>query len=196
MTPFLRNLISIASVGCLCICLPPGLARGQLTTEESRLPERYAQAPIPPPDQLVLVLSVAPDAKGERQEMLVFLGRPKNKGWQAIGANDPDEFREHWQAVAERVLEPYRHMNFPEEDLQKIDLAVDLSIAQFQRTYMQLRADFLSQPDQKSRLAVLSGDTRYARLRTLGREGLFQDDSLVARVINTLLEQRSNSASP
>jgi hypothetical protein len=138
-------------------------------------------------DQLVLVLSNATDPKGNRQEVLVFLGRTKNRGWETVGVTDSDELSQHWRSVAKRQLEPYHQAGLTTEQLDKVNLAVEVSIAQFQRLYYELRNDFLDQPDQKSRLAVLANDNRYERLRKLGREGLFVDDSLVAKVVNKVL---------
>jgi hypothetical protein len=138
-------------------------------------------------DQLVLVLSNATDSKGNRKEVLVFLGRTKNRGWETVGVTDSDELSQHWRTVAKRQLEPYHQAGLTSEQLDKVNLAVEVSIAQFQRLYYELRTDFLDQPDQKSRQAILANDNRYERLHKLGREGLFVDDSLVAKVFNKVL---------
>lgn len=149
---------------------------------------QYRAAELASIDQLVLVLSNATDAAGsKRQEVLVFLGRNKNRGWEKIGDEDSSEIAEHWRAVAQRVIEPYVQSGMTSDQIEKVNLAVEVSIAQFQRLYHELRTDFLDQPDQKSRMAILANDTRYDRLRQLGREGLFRENSLVAKVINSAL---------
>ncbi|MBX3422830.1 MAG: hypothetical protein KF752_14850 [Pirellulaceae bacterium] len=153
-------------------------------------PKQYTAEPLSPIEQLVLVLSNATDTHGQRQESLVFLGRTKNRGWEAVGITDKEELRLHWRSVADRLLQPYTQAGLSAEQLEKIDLAVELSIVQFQRLYSQLRNDFLHQPDQASRIAVLASDDRYERLRQLGRDGPFASDSLVARVINTVLARQ------
>jgi hypothetical protein len=138
-------------------------------------------------EQLVLVLSNATSETGDRQEVLVFLGRTNQRGWEAIGTDDIDELRLHWRSVASRLYAGLRADVLSSQQMDKIDLAVEVSIAQFIRLYTDLRNDFLDQPDQRSRLAVLAADNRYEQLRQLGREGLFTDGSLVARVIQNML---------
>jgi hypothetical protein len=159
----------------------------QASQESATRQTEFRPADLASVDQLVLVLSNATDPKGNRQEVLVFLGRTKNRGWETVGVTDSDELSQHWRSVAKRQLEPYHQAGLTTEQLDKVNLAVEVSIAQFQRLYYELRNDFLDQPDQKSRLAVLANDNRYERLRKLGREGLFVDDSLVAKVVNKVL---------
>jgi hypothetical protein len=148
----------------------------------------FRNAELASADQLILVLSNATDNKGNRQEVLVFLGRTKNRGWETIGLDHAEELSEHWRGVSKRVLAPYTESQLTSEQVQKVQLAVEVSIAQFQRMYHELRTDFLDQPDQQTRLAVLANDDRYERLRQLGRDGLFRENSLVAKVINQALE--------
>ncbi|MFO0939732.1 MAG: hypothetical protein U0930_03085 [Pirellulales bacterium] len=166
-------------------------ANVQSTDANSQRLERlkgFRAIDLPSVDQLVLVLSNATDASGNnRQEVLVFLGRSKNRGWEKIGDGDLEELALHWRTVAQRQMEQYVHSGLSSEQLEKINLAVEVSIAQFQRLYHELRTDFLDQPDQKSRLAVLANDSRYERLRQLGREGFFRENSLVAKTINKAL---------
>lgn len=150
-------------------------------------PREYRLGDLASVDQLVLVLSNATDPKGNRQEVLVFLGRTRNRGWETVGVTDSDELTQHWRSVAKRQLEPYHRSGLTSEQLDRVNLAVEISIAQFQRLYCELRNDFLDQPDQKSRLAVLANDDRYEKLRKMGREGLFVDGSLVAKVLNSVL---------
>jgi hypothetical protein len=145
-------------------------------------------------DQLVLVLSNSTDPKGNRQEVLVFLGRTKNRGWETVGVTNSDELSQHWRSVAKRQLEPYQQAGLTSDQLDTLNLAVEISIAQFQRLYYELRNDFLDQPDQKSRLAVLANDDRYEKLRKLGREGLFVSDSLVAKAINKALADSNGTS--
>jgi hypothetical protein len=142
-------------------------------------------------EQLVLVLNQSDlkeaDPKGGRsQQMLVFLGRTKNQGWQAIGLEDSEEFRKHWRTVAMRLLKPYLAEEISQDRLQKVDLAVELSIARFERMYRELRDDFLEQPNQTARMALLTGDSRYERLRQMGRDGPFRDGSLLSKVIASM----------
>jgi hypothetical protein len=153
----------------------------------------YRRVDLPSVDQLVLVLSNATDPKGNRKEVLVFLGRTKNRGWETIGVTDSDELSQHWRNVAKKQLESYEQAGLTSEQRDKINLAVEITIAQFQRLYNELRTDFLEQPDHKARLAVLANGDRYERLRKLGREGLFVDDSLVAKIVNKELASSTGS---
>ncbi len=157
-------------------------------------PKEFRPIDLASVDQLVLVLSNSTDEQGKnRQEVLVFLGRSKNRGWEKIGDNNIEEIAEHWRGVAQRQLTAYSQAGLSSEQLEKVTLAVEVSIAQFQRLYRELRTDFLDQPDQKSRLAVLASDSRYERLRQLGREGLFREQSLVGKVIHKALNEQSDS---
>jgi hypothetical protein len=153
-----------------------------------RLPELLAI------EQLVLVLSNANSASGDRQEVLVFLGRSNQRGWEAIGIDDLEELRSHWRSVASRILAESLPPGLEDQRREKIDLAVELSITQFLRLYTDLRSEFLSQTDQRSRLAVLANDDRYDRLRQIGREGLFTADSLLAKVIEGLTEDNKDTS--
>lgn len=155
---------------------------------EKRLPE------LLPIEQLVLVLSNATGASGDRQEVLVFLGRGQQRGWEAIGVDDLEELRSHWRTVASRILAECLPSDLDNQQKERVDLAVELSITQFLRLYIDLRSDFLSQPDQRSRLAVLANDDRYDRLRQLGREGLYTADSLLAKVIQGLTEDDKDTS--
>lgn len=157
-------------------------------SSDSERPKEFRPVDLPSVDQLVLVLSNATDPSGKnRQEVLVFLGRTKNRGWEKVGDGDLEELAAHWRSVAGRQMEQYVQAGLTSEQIEKVNLAVEVSIAQFQRLYHELRTDFLDQPDQKSRLAVLASDSRYERLRQLGREGLFRENSLVAKTINKAL---------
>ncbi len=158
------------------------------STSDSGRPKEFRPVDLASVDQLVLVLSNATDPSGKnRQEVLVFLGRTKNRGWEKVGDGDLEELAAHWRSVAGRQMEQYVQAGLTSEQIEKVNLAVEVSIAQFQRLYHELRTDFLDQPDQKSRLAVLASDSRYERLRQLGREGLFRENSLVAKTINKAL---------
>ena len=182
-----------AGIGSPGLAITPSLAADELAeqvaSEVPVEPARYVPVELSAVEQLVLVLSNSTNQQGDRQEVLVFLGRTKNRGWEAIGTEDPQELRSHWRSVAQRVLETYRS-GLSAQQLEVIELAVELSITQFLRLYGELRSDFLDQPNQAARLALLAGDSRYERLRQLGRDGLFTQDSLVARVINHLLSQK------
>lgn len=155
---------------------------------------KYRPKELASVDQLVLILSNAADTNGKRQEVLVFLGRTKSGAWDTVGNTDLEELGAHWRSVSERQLEEYRRNGISSENLEKLDLAVELSIVQFLRLYQELRADFLGQPDQKARLAVLANDNRYEKLRQLGREGLFQQDSLVSKVIARVANEATGAA--
>lgn len=158
-------------------------------------PKEFRPIDLASVDQLVLVLSNSTDDQGKnRQEVLVFLGRSKNRGWEKIGDNNAEEIAEHWRGVAQRQLTTYSQAGLSSEQLEKVTLAVEVSIAQFQRLYRELRTDFLDQPDQKSRLAVLANDSRYERLRQMGREGLFREQSLVGKVIHKALNEPLDSS--
>ncbi len=158
-------------------------------------PKEFRPIDLASVDQLVLVLSNSTDEQGKnRQEVLVFLGRSKNRGWEKIGDNNAEEIAEHWRGVAQRQLTAYSQAGLSSEQLEKVTLAVEVSIAQFQRLYRELRTDFLDQPDQKSRLAVLANDSRYERLRQMGREGLFREQSLVGKVIHKALNEPLDSS--
>jgi len=151
------------------------------------IPEQYIALDLMAVEQLILMLSNRPDQEGATQEALVFLGRAPQRGWEAIGMNDVEELRSHWRSVAGRLLTPYTHSELSLEKKEKIELAVEISINQFVRLYSSLRTDFMEQTDQKARLALITSDRRYEQLRQLGREGLFQKNSLVGRAIHTLL---------
>ena len=158
-------------------------------------PKEFRPIDLASVDQLVLVLSNSTDEQGKnRQEVLVFLGRSKNRGWEKIGDNNAEEIAEHWRGVAQRQFTAYSQAGLSSEQLEKVTLAVEVSIAQFQRLYRELRTDFLDQPDQKSRLAVLANDSRYERLRQMGREGLFREQSLVGKVIHKALNEPLDSS--
>ncbi len=157
--------------------------------DDGILQERYVSADLLAVEQLILMLSNRPNQQGAPQEALVFLGRSQQRGWEAIGVTDQEEFRAHWRSVASRLLAPYAQSDLSADKKEKIDLAVELSIAQFIRLFSSLRIEFLEQPDQKARLALLAGDNRYEQLRQLGREGLFKEDSLVGRVVDTVLSE-------
>lgn len=167
------------------------------TPNNARTIVSYQPIELASVEQLVLVLSNATEPQADKShEVLVFLGRSKNRGWEKIGDKQIDELGQHWREVAQRHLQIYRQAGISSQQFAKVELAVEVSIAQFQRLYHQLRSDFLDQPDQKSRLAVLANDSRYEKLRQLGREGIFQEDSLVAKVINHLLSQSQASGEP
>lgn len=53
---------------------------------------------------LVLVISNSTDAKGNQTRVIVFLGRSKNFGWEAIGTKDRSELRRHWLTTAARRM--------------------------------------------------------------------------------------------
>jgi hypothetical protein len=200
----LKTWIAVPLLAASGIALTPLALMGQqkdLSSNSDNSPvatedETILQAPVRPPlpellaiEQLVLVLSNANTIAGDRQEVLVFLGRTNQKGWEAIGVEDLEQLRSHWRSVATRVLAASLSTEINHRAREKVDLAVELSIAQFLRLYIDLRTDFLSQPDQRSRLAVLANDDRYERLRQMGREGLFTAESLLAKVIERLAEE-------
>ena len=164
------------------------------STPPQAAPKEFRPIDLASVDQLVLVLSNSTDEQGKnRQEVLVFLGRSKNRGWEKIGDSNIEEIAEHWRGVAQRQLTAYSQAGLSSEQLEKVTLAVEVSIAQFQRLYRELRTDFLDQPDQKSRLAILASDSRYERLRQMGREGLFREQSLVGKVIHKALNEPLDS---
>jgi hypothetical protein len=153
----------------------------------------YRAEKLLPIEQLILVLSQSKDGHENQQESLVFLGRTKNRGWVAIGTKDSQDLRIHWKTVGRRVLQRYTESGFSAQQLEKIDLAVELSIAQFLRLHQELRHEFHSQPDKDARLALLAQNQHYEQLRQIGREGPFTENSLVAHVINRILiEQHVN----
>lgn len=183
-----KRLILVASALCLMFFLAPSQA-----SETSAEPNPTYQAEkLLPVEQLILVLSQSKDGLENQQESLIFLGRTKNRGWVAVGTKDSQDLRLHWKAVGNRVLQPYIQLGLSAQQLEKIDLAVELSIAQFLRLHRELRHEFQNQPDKDARLALLAQDQRYEQLRQIGREGPFTQNSLVAHVINrVLLEQRA-----
>ncbi len=153
------------------------------STPDSR--NQYTPVELLPVEQLVLMLNKAAVQPDNESQKLVFLGRTQQRGWEAIGNTNPEEIRSHWRLVASRVLASYtKKVGF--EKREKIDLAVEISITQFLRTYAELREEFLNQPDQKSRIELVTTDDRYERLRQLGRAGIFGTDSLVGKVIESV----------
>lgn len=211
--PILNGIVRSLAKQAVSICLFFGLSSLALSQDKLPLPpdnsnepqikvdskpitntaesNRFRPIDLSSVDQLVLVLSNATDPAGKnRQEVLVFLGRTKNRGWEKVGDENLDELAEHWRSIAQRQIEQYVRAGLTSQQIDKVNLAVEVSIAQFQRLYHELRTDFLDQPDQKARLAVLASDTRYERLRQLGREGLFRENSLFAKTINKVLDDQ------
>jgi hypothetical protein len=157
------------------------------------VPDRFAVPELMAVEQLVLMLSNSSNQEGAPQESLVFLGRAPQQGWSAIGVDDVEELRSHWRSVARRLLAAYNHSRLSQEKKAKIELAVELSITQFVRLYISLRADFLEQPDQKSKVAFIANDGRYEQLRLLGREGLFKENSLVGKALHAVLADQDQA---
>ncbi|MEZ6134177.1 MAG: hypothetical protein R3C53_04610 [Pirellulaceae bacterium] len=183
-------LSEIASIGACCAFVL-GLVSTSLAQEQEPAPPRsnaliqeqsVQPLPLNPTEKLVLVFSKTTDRHGKTRPVLVFLGRPKNGGWEAIGNGDLSQLQSHWRNVAGRVFADVRARGLNEAELRKLDLAIELTIARFLRLYQGLQQDLLLRSDTPANLEV---DVRYEQLRQAGNQGPFDRDSLAARIART-----------
>jgi hypothetical protein len=175
----------------------PGFAQNAQATDAVETPKKLtkravvASEPLPASEKLALVFSKSTDNKGKSRQVLVFLGRVNDRGWEAIGNGNPQELREHWRKAALRSFEEVRNLNLTVDEHKKLDLAIEFTIARFIRIYEGLQADLES--IQRVQADVLI-DHRYNQLRKIATTGLFDNQSLAVRVANEIASNKQSQA--